>query len=208
MDALTLKYYDDNADSTFDMYSSLQTPLVKYCPVAFRPGSEILDIGSGSSRDLDYLISEGYEAWGAEPSSKLRAVSLAKFPHLQGRIFTAGLPDLAPKIGKKFDGILCSAVFQHIPQGQQSDTALDIRNLLKPNGRLLLFFPKDRPGLDASNRDEGGRLYTKLGAEEMILLFKRLGFECIGNWNELEDGLGRPGFTWQTLLLHLLEQHY
>jgi SAM-dependent methyltransferase len=201
MDALTLKYYDDNADFTLDLYSSLQTPLVKYCPVAFRPGSAILDIGSGSGRDLDYLIREGYNAWGAEPSSKLRAVSLTKFPHLQGRIFTAGLPDLTLQIGNKFDGILCSAVFQHIAQEHQADAALDIHNLLKPNGRLLLLFPKDRPGLDASSRDEGGRLYTKLVAEEVILLFKRLGFECMGHWNELEDGLGRPGFTWQTLLL-------
>jgi SAM-dependent methyltransferase len=201
MDTLTLKYYDDNADSMFQMYSSLQSPLVKYCALAFPPGSEILDIGSGSGRDVDFLLKQHYEAWGAEPSSRLRAISLSKFSHLQGRIFAAGLPGLAAQIGRKFDGILCSAVFQHIPEEQQLEAASDIRNLLKPNGRLLLFLSKDRPGLDAFSRDEGGRLYTQLDPEAVILLFGRLGFKCIGNWDEPQDGMGRPGFTWQTLLL-------
>jgi 2-polyprenyl-3-methyl-5-hydroxy-6-metoxy-1,4-benzoquinol methylase len=202
MDAITIKYYDDNADSVFAMYSSLNGGVEKYCRLAFPPGSEILDIGSGSGRDVNLLINEQYEAYGAEPSCKMRSLTLSKMPQLQGRIYSGALPDLAEQIGRKFDGILCSAVFQHIPEEQQFDAAFDIRNLLKPNGRLLMSFPTSRPGLDDAGRDENGRLFTKLVPAAVILLFERLGFRCIGDWDD-NDGLGRPGIIWKTLLFSL-----
>ena len=123
-------------------------------------------------------------------------------PRLQGRIYSGSLPGLAAEIGRKFDGILCSAVFQHIPREQQSDAAVDIRNLLKPGGRLLLFFPKDRPGINEFCRDENGRLYIALISEAIQSLFESLGFRCLGQWDNA-DSLSRPGFTWSTLLLRL-----
>ena len=200
---MTVKSYDENAESYFAMYSSLTGGGDKYLKAAFPAGSEILDIGSGSGRDLEFLLKEQYEAYGVEPSCNMRTLALSKMPQLRGRIFSGALPDLAAQLRRKFDGILCSAVFQHIPQEQQMDAALDIRNLLKPNCRLLLSFPKDRPGLDETSRDENGRLYTKLIPEAVILLFERLGFQCIGDWDD-DDGLGRPGFTWKTLLFRLI----
>jgi SAM-dependent methyltransferase len=202
MDALTIKYYNENAESIFAMYTSLKGGGEKYWKLAFPPGSEILDIGSGSGRDVNLLIERQYEAYGVEPSCNLRALSLLKMPKLQGRISSGALPNLVAQMGRKFDGILCSAIFQHIPPDQQFDAAVDIKNLLKPDGRLLLSFPKDRPGLDTTGREENGRLYTKLIPEEVILLFERLGFRCIGNWDD-EDGFDRPGFTWKTLLFSL-----
>jgi len=202
MDPLTVKCYDEKAEDFFAIYSSLAVLAEKYLRSAFPPGSVILDIGSGSGRDLDFLIKERYDAYGIEPSCNMRSLALSKMPHLLGRIFGGALPNLAAQLGRKFDGILCSAVFQHIPQEQQLDAALDIRNLLKPNGRLLLSFPKDRPGLDEAGRDEKGRLYTKLIPEAVILLFERLGFQCIEDWDD-GDGLGRPGFTWKTLLFRM-----
>ncbi len=206
MDALTVKYYDDNADSMFAMYASAESGIRDYFKLAFSPGSEILDIGSGSGRDLDFLIKEQYDAYGAEPSNNLRKLATSQSPQLKDRIYDGGLPELAENIGRKFDGILCSAVFQHIPQERQFDAAFDIRNLLKPNGRLLISFPKGRPGIDAIGRDEHGRLYTKLIPEAIELLFERLGFQLIGRW-ENADSLGRPGFSWITLLFALRSDH-
>jgi len=201
MDPRTIQSYDDHADEFFALYSGSQSGSAKYFKVAFPPGSQILDIGTGSGRDLDILIREQYEAYGTEPSSQLRSLAL-RTPGLEGRIYEGALPDLSILIGRKFDGILCSAVFQHVPREQQFDAAFDIRNMLKPNGRLLLSVPKDRPGLDASGRDNRGRLYTPLAAEELKLLFERLGFHCIGAWEDA-DSLGRPGVSWATLLFVL-----
>jgi hypothetical protein len=58
--------------------------------LAFPPGSEILDIGAGSDRDLDILIREEYEAFGAEPSLPLRDLATANIPRLAGRIYAGG----------------------------------------------------------------------------------------------------------------------
>ncbi len=202
MDALTARYYDENAETVFAMYSSGKSGVEKYFKMAFPPGSEILDIGSGSGRDMSILINEQYEAYGIEPSSNLRMLAAVQSPQLQGRIYAGALPDLATQIGRKFDGVLCAAVFQHIPQEQQFDAAFDIRNILKPNGRLLLSFPKERPGINASGRDEYGRLYTTLIPEAIELLYERLGFQCLGRWEDI-DSLGRPGISWTTLLFAL-----
>ena len=201
MDPKTIQYYDDHGDELFAIYSRTNGGPAKYFNVAFPPGSEILDIGAGSGRDLGTLIHEKYEAYGVEPSHRLRELAL-QTPGLVGRIWEGALPDLASQIGRKFDGILCSAVFQHIPREQQFDAAIDIRNLLKANGRLLLSIPKDRPGIDASGRDEGGRLFTQLVPEELELLFERLGFQRIGTWVDV-DSLGRSGISWTTLLFEL-----
>jgi hypothetical protein len=201
MDPKTIQYYDDHGDELFATYSRTNSGPAKYFKVAFPPGSEILDIGAGSGRDMGILIHEKYEAYGAEPSNRLRELAL-QTPGLAGKIWEGALPDLAGRIGRKFDGILCSAVFQHIPREQQFDAAFDIRNLLKANGRLLLSIPKDRPGIDASGRDEGGRLFTRLVLDELELLFERLGFQRIGAWVDV-DSLGRLGISWTTLLFEL-----
>ncbi len=202
MDSRTVQYYNDNAEAVFARYQGARMGIARYFKLAFPSGQVILDIGAGSGRDMDVLIREGYETYGVEPSMRLREVTESRLPHLAGRIYAASLPGLSRLIERKFDGILCSGVFMHIPQEQQFDAALDIRNLLKPNGRLLLSITCDRGGLDASRRDKDGRLFTRLVPESLELLFESLDFRCIGNWED-EDTLGREGITWTTLLLAL-----
>jgi SAM-dependent methyltransferase len=199
MDARTVQYYDDNAEAVFAQYSTSRSGLEKYFSLAFRPGSEILDVGAGSGRDLGILIREQYDAYGAEPSPRLRALAVARIPGLAGRIHEGALPNLAALIGRKFDGVLCAAVFQHIPVEERIDAARDLRDLLKPGGRLLIAVPRDRPGIDADMRDERGRLFNPTAEEELVRLFESLGFHCVGQWVD-PDSLGRPGFTWTTLL--------
>ncbi len=202
MDYRTVQYYDDHAEELAALYDGSESGPARYFKLAFPPGSEILDIGAGSGRDLDILIREEYQAYGAEPSPRMRALAVAHFPVLAGRICEGTLPGLSAQISRRFDGVLCAAVFQHIPQEQQFDAACDIRNLLKPNGRLLLSVPKERPGIDASCRDEHGRLYTPMVPEALGLLFERIGFQRLGKWED-PDSLGRPGISWTTLLFTL-----
>ena len=202
MDSRTVQYYDDNAEAIFARYQGARIGVARYFRLAFPPGSVILDIGAGSGRDMDILMREGYEAYGAEPSTLLRQVTESRLPRLAGRICDGSLPGLSGQIDRKFDGILCSGVLMHIPEEQLFDAAFDIRNLLKPNGRLLLSITGDRGRLDDARRDEYGRLYTRLVPESLELLFERLGFQRIGKWEDT-DTLGRDGITWTTLLFTL-----
>jgi hypothetical protein len=110
------------------------------------------------------------------------------------------MPELGMPFGGGFDGILCSAVLMHVPDHEMFDTALIVRSLLKPHGRLLLSLPLSRGEGLTQERDSNGRLFKGYQAEEIQLLFERLGFQLISRW-DTEDALDRAGTSWYTLLL-------
>jgi SAM-dependent methyltransferase len=102
MDLRTVQYYDDHADDVFAQYSSGRRGIEKYFALAFPPGTEILDIGAGSGRDLDTLIREEYAAYGVEPSRRLRELASENFPGLSGRIYSGALANGRPHKRKFF----------------------------------------------------------------------------------------------------------
>ncbi|XPG03604.1 class I SAM-dependent methyltransferase [Pseudomonas aeruginosa] len=202
MDASTARFYEDNAQDIATRYESVGSPVAKYFPLAFVPGARLLDIGAGSGRDLAHLLKSGYEAYGVEPTDGLRAAAKVAHPELENRLASAALPELGMPFDGKFDGILCSAVLMHVPDHQLFDAALAIRALLNPHGRLLLSLPLTRGDNLVEQRDTSGRLFQGYTAEEIQLLFERLGFQCIGRWDS-DDALARAGTSWYTLLLEL-----
>lgn len=202
MDAKTLDYYAANADKVAALYESAPSPVARYFPVAFAAGSRVLDVGAGSGRDLAELISAGYDGYGVEPSDALRHAAVLHHPHLAERLASDALPDIGTPFGGEFDGILCSAVLMHVPQGDLFDAALSLRRLLKQHGRLLICLPIARTDVGFDHRDANGRLFAPYAPDEIQLLFERLGFQQIGRW-ETPDALHRAGTRWATLLLEL-----
>lgn len=205
MDASTAHFYEANAQDVAARYESVGSPVAKYFPTAFAQGDRVLDIGAGSGRDLAHLLRCGYDAYGVEPSNGLRAAAEAAHPQLVGRLSGAALPELGMPFEGKFDGVLCSAVLMHVPEHQLCDAVLAIRAMLKPHGRLLLSLPLTRGDSLVDRRDADGRLFQGYTAEEIQLLFERLGFQCIGRWDS-DDALARAGTSWYTLLLELRTQ--
>ena len=202
MDATTAQFYEKNAAEIALRYETVSSPVERHFGVAFVAGSRILDIGAGSGRDAACLLVHGYDAYGIEPSLGLRHAAVNAHPELANRLEDASLPELGMPFGGGFDGILCSAVLMHVPDHEMFDAALAIRALLKPRGRLLLSLPLSRGEGLTQERDVNGRLFKGYPAEEIQLLFERLGFQLIGRWDS-EDAMARSGTNWYTLLLEL-----
>jgi SAM-dependent methyltransferase len=200
MDAATARFYEQNAADIAGRYEAVASPVERYFGTSFAAGAKVLDIGSGSGRDAARLLAKGFDAYGVEPSLALRQASVNAHPELRNRLDGASMPDLGLPFGGGFDGILCSAVLMHVPDHEMFDAALSIRSLLKVHGRLLLSLPLSRGDGLNQERDANGRLFKDYKAEEIQLLFERLGFQLIGRW-DTEDALARAGTNWYTLLL-------
>jgi 2-polyprenyl-3-methyl-5-hydroxy-6-metoxy-1,4-benzoquinol methylase len=202
MDDKTVQYYSNAAAKLAERYESMTSSVSRYFHTAFPEGARLLDIGAGSGRDLVRLLSPGYDAYGVEPSEEMRTQALALHPELRARLDAGALPDLGHPFSGGFDGVLCSAVLMHLSREQVFDAVFAIRNVLHEGGGLLLSIPSARPDLDTNHRDTSGRLFTPLPADYLELLLERLGFQLVGKWTS-EDGLGREGYVWCTLLFHL-----
>jgi SAM-dependent methyltransferase len=202
VDTKTAQYYQEHASELVERYNAVPSPVSSFFSVAFPQGSRVLDVGAGSGRDLNALLLAGYDACGVEPSQALRDAALLAFPALAGRVSAGLLPHLENPAGAPFDGVLCSAVLMHIPEGDLFDTAFALRRLLKPHGRLLISLPRARSDVGPDERDSHGRLFKGYTAEYLQLLFERIGFQAIGRWDS-SDALGRAGTAWYTLLLEL-----
>jgi len=202
LDARTFDYYALHAREVAQRYAVAQSGISRYMAAAFVQGSRILDIGAGSGRDLAALLATGLEAYGVEPVPDLLAQAVALYPQLCGRIERAALPAIGKPFGGDFDGILCSAVLMHIAESDLFDTVFALRGLLRRHGRLLLSLPLARADIDVDERDSHGRLFKTYRPEYLQLLFERVGFQLIGRWDS-DDGLGREGVRWYTLLFEL-----
>lgn len=200
MDSKTLHWYDLHGRETATRYESAQSPLAPYLQRVFPAGCSVLDVGCGSGRDMAFLRSAGFDAWGLEPSATMMQQALNLHPQLEGRILQGGLPDTGLSASHTFDVVMCMASFMHVPARQTSDAAAELCRRVKPGGRLLLSVPSQRTGLDGDAREPGGRLFTPLSQTHLQSLFEGFGLTLKEAFLS-GDALGRDGVQWVTLLL-------
>lgn len=202
MDDRTHTYYATRASDVVARYEVVVSPVEQYFHQAFTPGGRVLDIGAGSGRDLAALKRMGFAVEGFEPVAELRSEAVCRHPELAGLILDGSLPGIDPPQGRKYDGILCSAVLMHLPEGELFDAAFALRRCLKQHGRLLISVSANRGDVGGDGRDADGRLLKCYPPDYLQLLFERLGFLQIGRWSN-DDVFGRSGISWITLLFEL-----
>ncbi len=190
IDDRTNSYYSSKSFDLAGKYSKADDLFSKLFIKYLSTTSKILDIGCGSGRDIANLIKSGFTVTGADSSGKMISAAVGKYPELADKISLSGLPDL-PEIDNTFNGVLCSAVLQHIPDSNLYESFRRISDLIKDNGIFVVSFPVEYPGIDPeTNRDAGGRLFYIRSAEKYRFLIERLGFVLIES--ELQDdSLGR-----------------
>jgi SAM-dependent methyltransferase/SOS-response transcriptional repressor LexA len=200
MDSETSVYYSQNASKLAEQYTTGVHTLEDCLKSVFARSHKILDVGCGTGRDLSFLLGNGKDAYGVDPSREMLVAAHqaleARRLSCEGRLFLGGLPDLSQFAESEFDGVLCSAVLMHLPEEELFDAVYALRRVLRPGGILLVSVPLARNDVDPiTRRDAGGRLFTELPAPKLHLLFERVGF-VVRESEQVEDSLGRGGISW------------
>ena len=105
-------------------------------------GESVLDVGCGTGTlaiAAARRVGETGSVTGVDPSPELlaRAGKKARRAHMPVTFETAGGESL-PFPDASFDVVLSSLVFHHLPHAALRSSALEMRRVLKPGGRLLV----------------------------------------------------------------------
>lgn len=201
MDANTVKSYDAHAEELTDKYESAELAEMHQLLLRYLPkNGELLEIGCGSGRDAAFLLGESYRITPVDPSESMLRQAATRHPELVSLLMPKSFPlsqDDALMI-RHFDGILCLAVLMHIPNHDLFEFARQNALLLKSGGILILSFSTGRQ-VTGDDRDSSGRLYIERPAEQIQLLFDRLGFRLLTRQTQ-DDVLGR-NIKWHYLVM-------
>lgn len=199
MDRATADFYDHFAAEKAATYSKTRSATAAHFMTSFAPGSRVLDVGSGSARDLSVLCELGFDAFGVEPHAAMRAAAERLHPALASRMREGALPSLGLPFGGRFDAVVCSAVLMHVSPNDIEPSLRALFAVLLPRGRLLVSLPALREELVQGDRDDEGRQYWNHQPEMFEALLARLGARALGRWDN-DAVLATTGTWWHTWL--------
>lgn len=139
----SVTWYDNNASSLASRYESLRSDEVHGVLAKLLPAIDVgtaLDVGAGSGRDAAWLARQGFEVWAVEPSKGLRDEGHRRHESLGIQWLEDSLPDLRQVTakGRRFNLILLSAVWMHIPPNKRHPSLERLLSLLTPSGILAI----------------------------------------------------------------------
>lgn len=179
---MTLKYYQDNAQTFFDgtvnvdMFSLYET-FTRH----LAPGARVLDAGCGSGRDAKAFLEMGYQVEAFDASSAM--VELAR-EHTGLPIQVKTFADVEWK--EEFDGIWCCASLLHVPAVELLGVMRRLADALKPGGVWYVSFK-----YGDGEREVDGRRFTDM--EEVglrTLVGEMVGIDVVELWMTHDK---RPG---------------
>ncbi len=179
---MTLKYYQDNAQTFFDGtvnvdMSSLYEAFTRH----LAPGARVLDAGCGSGRDAKAFQEMGYqvEAFDASPAM----VELAR-EHTGLPVKVMSFEDVDWK--EEFDGIWCCASLLHVPAVELPGVMRRLADALKPGGVWYVSFK-----YGDGEREVDGRRFTDMDEVKLQGTLEALAFINIESVWKTRDK--RPG---------------
>lgn len=197
LDKKTIQQYDENSERfAAEWAAKLPTKLHALITEWFPKKAMILDVGSGSGRDVLWMCENGYNAEGVDASLGLIAEAKKRCP---SKIFRHDLlPSLSTISSNSFDGVLASAVLMHLPMCDIQASIEALLRIAKAKGRIICSV---RPFREAVSREVDGRLFTKLNIESLILLFERAGGKILATESSEVQADGRQ---WSTIVVEKL----
>jgi len=197
---MSISTYDRKALSFFKQYQSLTFEQVhrEWLPfLGDKPGLA-LDVGAGSGRDAGALADVGWDVLAVEPAAGLRKLGQGATADKSVQWIADQLPDLGEvrKLSYRFDLILVSAVWMHLPPSVRERCFRILAELLAPAGVLVITL---RHGPGDSERE-----FFEVSREELESYAKRRALIPLQvPTKHAEDQLKRPEVSWETLVYRL-----
>lgn len=192
--AATDAFYRENAQAYFDRTFNLSMDHL-YRPFLDVVGEHgrILDVGSGSGRDVKAFRAMGYEAFGLEASPELAALATR---HV-GPYFTVARAE-SFVTSDRFDAIWACASLLHLTRAELYSTIRRLRGLLKPGG---IFFATVQVGA-GEHVQLDGRRYTYYSGPEFEGALIESGLQILRAWQS-SDVMRPDGPLWVNVLARL-----
>lgn len=147
-----------------------------YDQVAPALGHRVLEVGSGTGNITQFLLCEGRDVVATDVVPSYRDELKQKFAnnnHLQISTFDLNRRAPASFVEQPFDTVVCLNVLEHI---EDDHFALEqMRNTLKPGGKLALLVPAHRILHGAF--DEAVGHFRRYGKRELRQTLTRAGFK-------------------------------
>jgi ubiquinone/menaquinone biosynthesis C-methylase UbiE len=144
-----------------------------------RPGSQMVDLGCGSGRDMRRFANEGLMPIGLDRSFPLCRIA-AQF---SGCPTVAGDVRALPFCSGAFEGAWVAAVLLHLPAPDVAIAVAEIHRVLRPGGTAMISFKAGT----GSEEDEQGRFMYLYEEGDLLPIFAKVGFCAIDAVRTLEE---------------------
>lgn len=188
-------YYESNAEryAAGTISADMSEQYQRFLPL-LKKGAKILDVGSGSGRDVCYFQKQGYQATALEPSKNLCREIRKVF---SGEIVCSDIQDYRP--AERYDGIWACASLIHLQEEEVLCFFKKIDMYLNDNG---IVYASGKSGISTGEVEDGRFFleFTEQLVEKILTVNKQLQLEQL--WYT-EDVSGRRGFRWLNVVLRL-----
>lgn len=166
----TLKYYNKNSHNLCKKYNSVDLSILHKDMLDFFKGyKSLLEIGSGSGRDIVFMLRNGFDVIGIDGSQGMIKNALINYPELKNKLFLSELPNSIPQFKNKFDGIFSIATLMHFSERDLTFILKDIYKLLKPASPVYISVSNIRKSID-------DRLFIAYDKEDWQRIFENNNF--------------------------------
>lgn len=185
-------YYESNAEryAAETISADMSEQYQRFLPL-LKKGAKILDVGSGSGRDVCYFQKQGYQATALEPSKNLCREIRKVF---SGEIVCSDIQNYRP--AERYDGIWACASLIHLQEEEVLQFFERIDRYLNDDG---IVYISGKNGIQSGKAGDGLYFleFTEHLVEKILTVNKQLKLEQL--WYT-EDVSGRRGFWWMNVI--------
>lgn len=197
-----MSYYAKNAKTLFEQYHSTRSDSIHADWLQYLPSQPGLacDIGAGTGRDANWLAEKGWDVVAVEPEEVFRDRA-KQLSHPRVNWLNDKLPELSSlrKLNQRFNLILISAVWMHLPQSKRSRAFRILSELLAPGGILVISL---RHSVNEIETQERGLFPVSVSELEQLARQRAVSVKSV---SKQPDGQGRDHVSWETMVLELVD---